>query len=167
MDSLSNLISILQTNQTHKNSVAIIPYSKFSEAFLAVLLSERLINGYTIKYTTANAIGYISQKHTSCYQNDSVHPTPTVKKCVIGNENYQWKKKNFLVFLKYEKGVPGLQRCIRISTPGRRVYCNTDFLKKNTKGFHILFLSTSCGILSHRKAKALGVGGELLCKILL
>jgi small subunit ribosomal protein S8 len=68
--------------------------------------------------------------------------------------------------LKYE----GLHTSIiteikRISKPGKRVYVPSTEIPKVMNGIGIAILSTSKGVLADRKARELGVGGELLCSI--
>ncbi len=52
----------------------------------------------------------------------------------------------------------------RVSKPGGRVYCNTDFYKYFNSNEHYV-ISTSKGVMSGMEAKALNIGGEVLCKI--
>ena len=64
-----------------------------------------------------------------------------------------------------EKGpVPRMLK--RVSKPGRRVYVAHDEIGKVANGLGIYILSTSKGVVTDREARALGVGGEVLCEIL-
>jgi len=53
----------------------------------------------------------------------------------------------------------------RISKPGRRVYVGHDEIGKVANGLGVYILSTSKGVVTDREARALGVGGEVLCEI--
>ncbi len=53
----------------------------------------------------------------------------------------------------------------RISNPGRRVYVGKQEIKSFKGGMGISIMSTSRGIMTGKKARALGVGGELLCTV--
>jgi small subunit ribosomal protein S8 len=53
----------------------------------------------------------------------------------------------------------------RISNPGRRVYVGKQEIKNFKGGAGISIVSTSHGIMTGKKAKALGVGGEMLCTV--
>jgi len=53
----------------------------------------------------------------------------------------------------------------RVSKPGRRVYVASDSIPKVLNGFGISILSTSHGVITDQEAKALNVGGEILCKV--
>lgn len=68
--------------------------------------------------------------------------------------------------LKYgkngEKVIAGLKR---ISKPGLRVYANKDQVPKVLGGLGVAILSTSKGVITDKKARDEGVGGEVLCFI--
>lgn len=53
----------------------------------------------------------------------------------------------------------------RVSRPGRRVYTKKRDIPWVLSGIGIAILSTPQGIMTGQKARSLGVGGELLCKI--
>ena len=61
-----------------------------------------------------------------------------------------------------EKVIRSIQR---VSTPGCRVYAGQRELKPVLRGQGIHVLSTPKGVLSDRKARELGVGGELLAEV--
>ena len=68
--------------------------------------------------------------------------------------------------LKYgqngENVITGLKR---ISKPGLRVYAKKDQVPKVLGGLGIAILSTSKGVITDKKAREEGVGGEVLCFI--
>lgn len=70
------------------------------------------------------------------------------------------------ITLKYgankEKVLSGLKR---ISKPGLRVYSSRDELPRVLKGLGIAIISTSQGIMTDKKARALNIGGEVLAFI--
>jgi small subunit ribosomal protein S8 len=74
--------------------------------------------------------------------------------------------KELTVELKYHEGEPVIQRAVRISKPGRRIYAPIDTLPRVFNGMGIAILSTSRGILSDSEARVQNVGGEVLCEIL-
>ena len=75
--------------------------------------------------------------------------------------------KEFIrVFLKYDyQGKPVIENIKRVSRPGLRVYVGAGDAPRVLDGLGISILSTSKGVLSNKKAKQLGVGGELLCEV--
>ncbi len=71
--------------------------------------------------------------------------------------------KNIVVTLKYDdNGESVIQGLRRISKPGLRVYAEKDKLPKVINGLGIALISTNKGILTDKKARSLGVGGEVL-----
>ena len=70
------------------------------------------------------------------------------------------------IFLKYDyKGFPVIEDIKRISKPGLRVYVGANESPRVLDGLGISILSTSKGVLSNKKAKQLGVGGEIICEV--
>lgn len=53
----------------------------------------------------------------------------------------------------------------RVSRPGQRRYVGRDDIPKVRSGLGLSILSTSRGVVTDRQARALGVGGELLCEV--
>lgn len=70
------------------------------------------------------------------------------------------------IYLKYgqnrERVITGLKR---ISKPGLRVYASKDELPKVLGGLGIAVISTSKGIMTDKKARKEGVGGEVVCYV--
>ncbi|MBF8246630.1 MAG: 30S ribosomal protein S8 [Rickettsia sp.] len=77
------------------------------------------------------------------------------------------KSKNILnIKLKYTKNSsPVIKEISRVSKPSRRFYTSVNKIRNFYNGLGIQILSTSKGVLSHKDAKALNVGGEILCKV--
>ena len=70
------------------------------------------------------------------------------------------------VSLKYtEKGKKVISGLKRISKPGLRIYASKEELPKVLNGLGIALISTSKGIMTDKKARELGVGGEVLAYI--
>jgi len=74
-------------------------------------------------------------------------------------------KKTITVTLKYYQGKPVIERLERISTPSLRVYKGKGSLPKILGGLGIAIISTPSGVVSDRKARAAGIGGEVLCVV--
>ncbi len=62
----------------------------------------------------------------------------------------------------YSKVISGLKR---ISRPGLRVYAKSDELPKVLNGLGIAIISTSKGVMTDKKARAIGAGGEVLAYV--
>jgi small subunit ribosomal protein S8 len=74
-------------------------------------------------------------------------------------------KKTIRITLKYFEGQPVISGLRRISKPGLRIYSSSDKLPRVMNGLGISVVSTSQGVLSDKEARAIGVGGEVLCYI--
>jgi small subunit ribosomal protein S8 len=65
--------------------------------------------------------------------------------------------------LKYYAGRPVIEKLERVSRPGLRVYKGSRDIPAVMNGLGIAIVSTSQGVMTDRKARATGVGGEVLC----
>ena len=84
-----------------------------------------------------------------------------VKSCEVIEDG---KQGTIRVTLKYQankqKVIRGLKR---VSKPGLRIYAGCEDMPKVMNGLGIAIVSTSKGIMTDKKARALKVGGEVLC----
>lgn len=83
---------------------------------------------------------------------------------------HQESNKYFLVLtLRHRRNRKGPYRTVlnlkRISRPGLRIYSNYQRIPRILGGMGIVILSTSRGIMTDRKARIEGIGGEILCYI--
>ena len=83
-------------------------------------------------------------------------------------KDYEFTKDNkqgiIRIQLKYDSSKKGVISGIkRVSRPGLRKYVKKDKVAKVLNGLGLSILSTSKGILTDKKAREMGVGGELLC----
>ena len=70
------------------------------------------------------------------------------------------------ITLKYdEKGKKVIAGLKRISKPGLRIYASKDELPKVLNGLGIAIISTSQGLMTDKKAREKGIGGEVLAYI--
>ena len=67
------------------------------------------------------------------------------------------------ISLKYYAGRPVIEKIERVSRPGLRIYKASDKLPNVMNGLGVAIVSTSKGVMTERKARASGVGGEVLC----
>jgi small subunit ribosomal protein S8 len=65
--------------------------------------------------------------------------------------------------LKYYAGKPVIERIERISRPGLRIYKGRDDIPRVMNGLGVAIVSTSRGVMTDRRARETGVGGEVLC----
>ncbi|MDE5754723.1 MAG: 30S ribosomal protein S8 [Oscillospiraceae bacterium] len=104
-------------------------------------------------------------------------PASNVKKAItqiLADEGYikgfqivdDGKQGIIRVTLKYtEDRTPVISGLRRVSKPGLRIYSGCEDMPKVRKGLGIAIVSTSKGIMTDKKARALHVGGELLAYI--
>lgn len=69
------------------------------------------------------------------------------------------------VSLKYFNGRPVISRLSRVSKPGKRVYKGKNELPSVMGGYGVAIISTSLGVMSDKKARQAGHGGEILCLV--
>lgn len=67
--------------------------------------------------------------------------------------------------LRYYAGRPVIERIERVSRPGLRVYKGSKTLPKVQNGMGVAIVTTPQGVMTDRKARAVGVGGEVLCYV--
>ncbi len=69
------------------------------------------------------------------------------------------------IALKYYAGRPVIERIERVSRPGLRVYRGSDAIPQVQNGLGVAIVTTPKGVMTDRKARATGVGGEVLCYV--
>ena len=74
-------------------------------------------------------------------------------------------KKTMSVTLKYFAGKPVIEKLVRVSTPSLRVYKGKGELPKVLGGLGVAIISTPKGVISDRKARLSGQGGEVICLV--
>ncbi|GAB4398644.1 MAG: 30S ribosomal protein S8 [Rhodoferax sp.] len=67
--------------------------------------------------------------------------------------------------LKYYAGRPVIERIERVSRPGLRVYKGAAAIEPVQNGLGVAIVTTPKGVMTDRKARAAGVGGEVLCYV--
>lgn len=75
------------------------------------------------------------------------------------------KKSELEITLKYYAGRPVIERIERVSRPGLRVYKGCEKLPQVMNGLGVAIVTTPKGVMTDRKARAAGVGGEVLCYV--
>ncbi len=75
------------------------------------------------------------------------------------------KQGMMTIDLKYVDDQRVIQGLKRISKPGRRVYVRANEIPRVLNGLGTAILSTSHGVLTDKKARLEGVGGEVICYI--
>ena len=74
-------------------------------------------------------------------------------------------KSELEISLKYYAGRPVIERIERVSRPGLRIYRGRDAIPNVMNGLGVAIVTTPKGVMTDRKARANGVGGEVLCYV--
>jgi small subunit ribosomal protein S8 len=74
-------------------------------------------------------------------------------------------KNELEIALKYYAGRPVIERIERVSRPGLRVYKGAGVIPQVQNGLGVAIVTTPKGVMTDRKARATGVGGEVLCYV--
>jgi small subunit ribosomal protein S8 len=72
-------------------------------------------------------------------------------------------KTELEISLKYYAGRPVIERIERVSRPGLRIYRGRDAIPQVMNGLGVAIVTTPKGVMTDRKARQAGVGGEVLC----
>ena len=74
-------------------------------------------------------------------------------------------KSELKIGLKYYAGRPVIERLERVSRPGLRIYKGKNDIPSVMNGLGVAIVSTPKGVMTDRKARATGVGGEVICYV--
>ncbi|GAB3190605.1 30S ribosomal protein S8 [Hydrogenophaga aquatica] len=74
-------------------------------------------------------------------------------------------KSQLEIALKYYAGRPVIERIERVSRPGLRIYKGAKSIPQVQNGLGVAIVTTPKGVMTDRKARAAGVGGEVLCYV--
>ncbi|RJG07324.1 30S ribosomal protein S8 [Noviherbaspirillum cavernae] len=74
-------------------------------------------------------------------------------------------KAELKIGLKYYSGRPVIERLERVSRPGLRIYKGKNEIPNVMNGLGVAIVSTPKGVMTDRKARATGIGGEVICYV--
>lgn len=74
-------------------------------------------------------------------------------------------KRELEIALKYYAGRPVIERIERVSRPGLRIYKGRHEIPQVMNGLGVAIVTTPKGVMTDRKARAAGIGGEVLCYV--
>jgi small subunit ribosomal protein S8 len=74
-------------------------------------------------------------------------------------------KSELEITLKYYAGRSVIERIERVSRPGLRIYKGRNAIPQVMNGLGVAIVTTPRGVMTDRKARAEGVGGEVLCYV--
>ena len=74
-------------------------------------------------------------------------------------------KPELEIALKYYAGKPVIEHIERVSRPGLRVYKGRHEIPNVKNGLGVAIVTTPKGVMTDRKARQAGIGGEVLCYV--
>ncbi|MBU3934520.1 30S ribosomal protein S8 [Patescibacteria group bacterium] len=85
----------------------------------------------------------------------------------LGNIKKTFKKddKMLKITLRYNQDFPAISALKRISKPGQKIYIQASKIRAVRGGRGIAVISTSKGLMTNKKARKEGVGGEVICEV--
>ena len=135
-DPIADMLTRMRNALDRQQPTVAMPHSKMKVAIADVLKNEGYIESYEV---------------------------------LPANTTPQAKFPTLIIRLRYVGGrrerrsvINGLQR---VSSPGRRIYVGKREIPWVLSGMGVSILTTSRGIMTDQKARQLGLGGELLCKV--
>lgn len=134
-DTISDMLTRIRNASLMKKSTVVIPLTRLNQKIAQILEKEGFIQGFQISQLDSFNSLILKLKYRS-------------------RQTYLGKRK--------ESCITNLKR---ISKPGLRIYSNHKDIPRILGGAGIVILSTPQGIMTDREARALGIGGELLCSI--
>lgn len=85
-----------------------------------------------------------------------------IKDVYVENEGID---KKLVVNLKYVNNESVIHEITQISKPGRRVYAQSSCMPVVVGGLGIAIITTNRGVITNKKTRDLGIGGEIICTI--
>jgi len=135
-DPIADLLTRIRNAHMAGHNTVSLPCSKLKLAIAQILKQEGFIDDFSVQTDGA----------------DGGTPFPTLR-----------------LALKYvgtrRERRPVISGIERVSTPGRRVYARKKDIPWVLSGMGIAILSTPKGVMTGARARQLGVGGEVICKV--
>lgn len=75
------------------------------------------------------------------------------------------ERKKIEITLKYENEIPAISSLKVVSRPGQRIYKRYKEIGRVKRGYGIVIISTSKGLMTDREARKQKIGGEVICEI--
>jgi len=134
-DPIADMLTRIRNAQRVEKPEVAMPSSKLKIAIAQVLRDEGYIEGYKVDAASEGT-----------KKGATVHA-------------------QLRIGLKYYAGRPVIERLERVSRPGLRIYKGRDDLPEVMNGLGVAIVSTPRGVMTDRKARHQGVGGEVICYV--
>ena len=158
-DPIADMLTRMRNAQRARKKRVTVPFSTMKESIAKVLQAEGYIDGFSIETRRgawqAPAEGQIDAPPAETPNKDDrrgARRTPA-----------EGAFKQLVIKLRYHDEKPAILSLKRVSRPGLRVYRGVKDLPVAMSGFATVVVSTSKGVVSDRKARELGQGGEVVC----
>jgi len=125
-----------------------------------------MVNDHLSDFVTRIRNGYMANRETiESRSTKLIVSFAEVLKTTGYIKDYSSEGSVITVTLKYVGSKPAIMGIARVSKPGARVYSAIKDVHSVLSGLGINILSTPKGVMSHKAAKKLGVGGEILARV--
>lgn len=137
-DPIADMLTRIRNAQGVEKVDVTMPASKLKVAIAEVLKDEGYIDGFEV------------------LNGEAAGAAPDATKA---------GKPELRIGLKYYAGRPVIERLERVSRPGLRIYKGRGDIPQVMNGLGVAIVSTSRGVMTDRKARTEGVGGEVICYV--
>ncbi|WP_374686142.1 30S ribosomal protein S8 [Promineifilum sp.] len=152
-DPIADMLTRMRNALERQQPTVAMPHSKVKVAIAEVLKNEGYIEGYEVVGGVTAAEGAEPAAQPGKTQNK--FPTLVIRLRYVGGGATERRRERRPV-------INGLQR---VSSPGRRIYVGKREIPWVLSGMGVSIVTTSRGVMTDQKARQLGLGGELLCKV--
>jgi len=135
-DPIADLLTRIRNAHMAGHITVSLPSSKLKLSIAQILKQEGFIDDFSVQTEGAD--------------HQPAHPTLRLSLKYVGTRRER------------RPVISGIER---ISTPGRRVYAQKKDIPWVLSGMGIAILSTPKGVMTGARARQLGVGGEVICKV--
>jgi small subunit ribosomal protein S8 len=147
-DPIADMLTRMRNALDRQQPTVAMPHSKMKVAIADVLKNEGYIESYEVVPGAIAVPAAGGAPPATVAQNK--FPTLVIRLRYVGGRRERRSVIN------------GLQR---VSSPGRRVYVGKREIPWVLSGLGVSIVTTSRGVMTDQKARQLGLGGELLCKV--
>lgn len=135
-DPIADLLTRIRNAHMAGHILVSLPSSKLKLAIAQILKQEGFIDDFSVQ--------------ADAPEGEAVHPTLRLALKYVGTRRER------------RPVISGIER---VSTPGRRVYARKKDIPWVLSGMGVAILSTPKGVMTGARARQLGVGGEVICKV--
>lgn len=155
-DPIADMLTRIRNGLTARHESVDVPASKEKLAIAEILVQEGYIK----------SVNLLKKDDVPNDKKGDNQPRSSIDRKVAVRQTNRRLFDNIIIELKYasnnQKVITGIKR---ISKPGLRVYARANELPKVLNGLGIAIISTSKGIMTEKKAREIGAGGEVIAYV--